>query len=98
MKTAEQIIEEICPNRPWNNGSKTDAMIIKCMEQYAEQFKENPKYNYYIHIQRESRDDDYTLHEVFDKEMSETDIINFLHFNDYPYEPDYNRLTFHKVY
>lgn len=28
----EAILEDICPNRPWQQGGKTDAMILKCEE------------------------------------------------------------------
>lgn len=34
MKKPQEIIEEICPNRPWINGGKTDNMIIRCMDEY----------------------------------------------------------------
>lgn len=37
MKAAEQILEEFWPNRPWPNGLKTDAMILKVMKLYANQ-------------------------------------------------------------
>lgn len=40
MKTAEQILEDVCPNRPWQNGGRTDAMIIKCMKIFANQLIE----------------------------------------------------------
>ena len=36
MKTAIDTLEEISPNRPWRNGGKTDAMIIRAMQIYAQ--------------------------------------------------------------
>ena len=41
VKSAEEIIEGICPNRPWFSGGKTDQMIVRCMESYASQFQNN---------------------------------------------------------
>lgn len=55
------------------------------------------EYTYYIHVQRESRDDDYALHTTFDQEMTEDDIIEFLKDNDLPYLPDYERLTYYQI-
>ena len=43
MKTAEDILEEICPNRPFITGGKTDQMIIKCMQEHARQVAESVK-------------------------------------------------------
>jgi len=37
MKTAEEILDLVCPNRPWPVGRKTDAMILKAMKLYANQ-------------------------------------------------------------
>lgn len=36
-KTVEEILEDICPNRPWINGGKTDTMILKVAKFYANQ-------------------------------------------------------------
>ncbi|WP_114937560.1 hypothetical protein [Mucilaginibacter endophyticus] len=40
MKTPLEIINEISPNRPWNERGKTDDMIIRCMIRYHNQFLE----------------------------------------------------------
>lgn len=55
------------------------------------------EYKYYIHVQREFRDDDYTIHQSFTQEMTEGEIVDWLHDYDHPYDPDYNKLTFYKV-
>lgn len=58
---------------------------------------ETKEFKYYIHVQRESRDDDYTMHETFEQEMSRDDIINFLSENEYPFDENHNRLTYYLV-
>lgn len=54
------------------------------------------QYQYCIEVKRESRDDDYILHETFTKQMSEDEIIQFLNDNEHPYLPHYEKLTFIK--
>lgn len=39
MKTAKEILGDVCPNRPWENDGKTDPMIIRCMKEYASEYQ-----------------------------------------------------------